>query len=77
MGKPISFNFLSAAKQKEVSQLQSSSIYHQLNTIHIKQNLINNLQEEVSYIRIEEQLRNLTIQKKITDLEHVTKNKIC
>ena len=68
MGKPISFNFLSAAKQKEVSQLQSSSIYHQINTIHIKRNLINNLQEEVSYRRIEKQLTNPTIQKKITDL---------
>jgi len=30
MGKPISFNFLSAAKQKEVANLQSSLIYKQL-----------------------------------------------
>jgi len=54
MEKTISFNFLSAAKQKEISQLQSSSIYKQINTIHIKKNLINSLQEEVSYLRIEE-----------------------
>jgi len=43
MGKPISFNFLSAARQKEVS-LQSSSILKQINTLQIKQNLIRRLQ---------------------------------
>jgi len=45
MGTPISFNFLSAAKQKEVANLQSSSIYKQINTLQIKQNLIRGLQE--------------------------------
>ena len=48
MGKTISFNFLTAAKQKEIARLQSSSIYKQINTIH--QNLIASLQEEVSYL---------------------------
>jgi len=77
MGKTISFNFLSAAKQKEISQLQSSSIYKQINSIQIKRNLITSLQEEVSYHRIEEQLQNPNIQKKILDLEHLIKQKIC
>jgi len=77
MGKTISFNFLSTAKQKEISQFQSSSIYKQINTIHIKKNLINSLQEEVSYLRIEEQLQNPSNQKKITDLEQVLKKQIC
>ena len=77
MGKPISFNFLSAAKQKEVANLQSSSIYKQINTLQIKQNLIWSLQEEVSYLRIEEQLQNPTLQKKIADLEQVIKTKTC
>ena len=54
MGKPISFSFLSAAKQKEVAELQTSSIYKQINTLQIKQNLIRSLQEEVSYLRIDE-----------------------
>jgi len=58
MGKTISFNFLLTAKKKEISQLQSSSIYKQINTIHIKKNLINSVQEEVSYLRIEEQLQD-------------------
>jgi len=30
MGKTISFNFLTAAKQKEIAHLQSSSIYKQI-----------------------------------------------
>jgi len=76
MEKPISFNFLSATRQKEVVTLQSSSIFKQINTLQIKQNLIrnlqeesSNLQEESSYLRIEEQLQNPTLQRKITDLE--------
>ena len=77
MGKTISFNFLTSAKQKEVAHLQASYIYQQMNTIQIKQNLINSLQEEVSYLRIEEQLQNPSIQKKNTDLEQVIKTKIC
>jgi len=69
MGKTISFKFLTAAKQKEIASLQSSSIYKQINAIHRKQNLLNSLQEEVSYLRIEEQLQNPNIQQKILDLE--------
>jgi len=61
MGKPISFNFLSAAKQNEVANLQSSSIYKQFNTLQLKQNLIRSLKKEVSYLRIEEQLQNPTL----------------
>ena len=45
--------------------------------IQIKQNLIANLQEEVLYLRIEEQLQNPHIQKKILDLEQIIKTKIC
>jgi len=77
MGKPISFNFLSAAKQKEVANLQSSSIFKQINTLQIKQNLLRSLQEEISYLRIKEQLQNPTLQKKILDLEQLMKTKIC
>ena len=77
MCKTISFNFLTAAKQKEIANLQSSSIYKQINTIQIKQNLIDSLQEEISYLRIEEQLENPNIQNKIIDLEQITRNKIC
>jgi len=43
MGKTISFNFLTAAKQREIAHLQSSSIYKQINSIHLKQNLLNSL----------------------------------
>ena len=54
MGKIISFKFLIAAKQREIANLQSSSIFKQINSIHLTQNLVNSLQEEVSYLRIEE-----------------------
>ena len=64
MGKAHIFYFLSAAKQKEVANLQSSSIYKQINTLQIKQNLIRSLQEEFSYLRIEEQLQNPTLQER-------------
>jgi len=77
MGKTISFNFLTAAKQKEIAHLQSSSIFKQINTIQIKQKLIASLQEEVSYLRIEEQLQNPNIQKKILDFKQIIKTKIC
>jgi len=77
MGNTISFNFLTVAKQKEIAQLQSSSIYKQINMIQIKQNLIASIQEEVSYIRIEEQLQNPNIQKKILNLEQIIKTKKC
>ena len=76
MGKPIS-NFLSAARQKEAVSLQSSSIFKQINTLQIKQSLIRNFQEEVSHLRIEEQLQNPTLQRKISDLEQVVKTQIC
>jgi len=75
MGKPISFNFRSTARKKEVVSLQSSSIFKRINTLQIKQNLICNLQEEVSYLRIEEHLQNPTLQKNISYLEHIIKEK--
>jgi len=77
LGKTISFRFLTAAKQREIANLQSTSIYKQINAIHLKQNLVNSLQEEVSYLRIEEQLQNSNTQKKILDLEEIIKLKIC
>ena len=64
MGRPISFNFLSAAKQKEVANQQSSSIYKQINMLQIKQNLIQSLQEGVSYLRIEEHYKTLLYKRK-------------
>jgi len=77
MGKTISFKFLTTAKQKEIANLQATSIYKQINSIHLKKNLVNSLKEEVSYLRIQEQLQSPTIQKKILDLEQVIKNTIC
>jgi len=43
----------------------------------VKKNQIRHLQEEVSYLRIEEQLKNPSFQQKTLDLEQVIKKKIC
>jgi len=67
MGKPISFNFLSEARQKEVLNLQSFSIFKQINTLRSKQRKICHLEEEISYHRIEEQLKTTSIQLKISE----------
>jgi len=56
LDKQISFNFLSATKQREVSLLQNSSIYKQVSLLQLKQNQISYLQDKLSYKRIEEQL---------------------
>jgi len=75
--KQISFNFLSVAKQREVSLLQNSSIYKLANLLQLKQNRISYLKDEISYKRIEEQLHYPSIQQKSLNLEQVFKRKIC
>jgi len=49
LDKQISFNFPFAAKQHEVSLLQNSSIYKQINLFQLKQNQISYLKEEIAY----------------------------
>jgi len=56
LDKQISFNFLSATKQREVLLLKKSSIYKQINLLQLKQNQISYLQEGISYKRINDQL---------------------
>jgi len=50
MGKTISFRFLTAAKQREIANLQSTSIYKQINSIHLKQNLVNSFTLDKGFI---------------------------
>jgi len=73
MGKTISFKFLSTTKHRKITSLQSSSTH----TIHLKQNLINSLKNELSYLRIDEQLQKPDIQAKILEIEQIIKTKIC
>ena len=77
MGNTISFPFLSSAHQKEILSLQASSIFKQINSLQTKEKQICHLQEEMSYLRIEEQLQSPSLQLKITDLEQVIKKRIC
>ena len=77
MGNTISFPFLSSAHQKEILSLQASSIFKQTNSLQTKEKQICHLQEEISYLRIEEQLQNPSIQLKITYFEQLLKKRIC
>jgi len=77
MGNTITFQFLTSAHQKKVMELQSSSIFKQINCLQLKQNQISHLQEQISHKKKEEHLLNPSIQLKISDLEKVFKEKIC
>jgi len=77
MGNPITFRFLTSAHQKNVMELQSSSIFKQINCLQLKQKQISHLQDELSHKRIEEQLLNPSLQTKISNLEHIFKEKVC
>ena len=77
MGNTISFPFLSSAHQKEILSLQASSIFKQINSLQIKRKQICHLQEEISYLRIEEQLQNPSLLLKIKDFSELIKKRIC
>ena len=77
MGKRISFNFLSEARLKQVLSLQSYSIFKQINILRSKQKQICHPQEEISYLRIEEQLKAPSIKLKISEFEQLLKKRIC
>ena len=77
MKQKIRFQFLSPVKQKELNNLQSNSIYQQLNLIQRKQNKIMFLKEEIQHQRIEEQLQEDSIKQRITTLEDKFKRDIC
>ncbi|XP_074308806.1 uncharacterized protein LOC141643517 isoform X2 [Silene latifolia] len=49
MGKTLSFKCLSPITQKDITLLQSSTIYQNIDSIHQKRKLIMNLKEEISY----------------------------
>jgi len=51
MGKTIYFKFLTAAKQKEIAQLQSSSIYQQINTITGLHEKVKSLQHIIQHVK--------------------------
>ena len=77
MGNTITFQFLTSAHQKEVMELQSSSIFQQINCLQLKQRQILHLQDELSFKRIEEHLHEPSLQLKIFNLEKVFKEKVC
>lgn len=60
MGKMISFKFLSPTKQKESSLLQSSSIYHRIDSIQKMNSQISFIKDNISYLSINEQLQDPT-----------------
>jgi len=56
LDKQISFNFFSAAKQREVALFKNSSINKQINLLQLKQNQVSYLQEGISHKRINHKL---------------------
>ena len=51
MGKTISLKFLTAAKQREIASLQSSSIYKQINTITSLHEKVKSLQHILHHVK--------------------------
>jgi len=63
--------------KKKILELQTSSIFKQINSVQTKQSQICHLQEELFYLRIEEQLQKPFIQFKISEFEQLIKKQIC
>jgi hypothetical protein len=65
------FPFLEKSKNKNLNLIKACSIhtYHINVLIHEKQFHLHDLQNHVSFYRIDKQLQNSILQKKITDLQ--------
>ena len=64
-------------QKKEINLIQNNSIYKQINLIIHYKNHLNNLKEEISHARIEEQLKDSLVQNKIKQLEVKFKLELC
>ena len=76
MGIKLTFEFLSPMKTKEILSLQQSTI-ETINLIKSKQNHIQYLQEEITYKKIEEQLKAPYTISKIKEIESNLIKQVC
>ena len=65
LGNTIFFRFIYPLTKKEIHQLQSDSINKRINLIQRKQAHINFLSKEIQYKKVEEQLLEDKVQKRI------------
>ena len=68
LGNTIFFPFIYPLTKKEIHQVQSDSINKRINLIQRKQAHINYLSKEIQYKKIEEQLVEEKVQKRIKEI---------
>ena len=77
LGNTIFFLFIYPLTKKEIHQVQSDSINKRINFIQIKQTHINFLSKEIQYKKVEEQLLEDKVQKKIKEIQDLFQKEIC
>ena len=70
------FRFIYPLTKKEIHQLQSDSINKRINLIQRKQAHINFLSKEIQYKKVEEQLLEDKIQKRIKEIQDLFQKEI-
>ena len=73
LGNIIFFHFIFPLTKKEIHQVQSDSINKRINLIQRKQAHINFLSKEIQYEKIEEQLLEDKVQKRIKEIQDLFK----
>ena len=76
-GLHIFFPFIYPLTKKEIHQVQSDSINKRINLIQRKQAHINYLSKEIQYKKIEEQLVEEKVQKRIKEIQDLFQKEIC
>lgn len=74
--QPVKFSFLRTLEPREINVLQDISISKILNLINKKIHHLEYLKDDLNYRRIEEQLENKTLIKRITLFEEKLKQEV-
>ena len=77
LGNTIFFPFIYPLTKKEIHQVQSDSINKNINLIQRKKAHINYLSKEIQYKKVDEQLLEDKVQKKIKEIQDLFQNEIC
>ena len=76
LGNTVFFSFVYSLTKKEIHQVQSDSINKRINLIQRKQAHINFLSKEIQYEKIEEQLLEDKVQKRIKEIQDLFQKEI-